>query len=68
MSDVERVANINWLTFLTFGNHKRRRILEKDKVWAHDQLYPVWRNTQKNHASLVSKPYIRPKFPKSPIL
>jgi len=27
MGDVEKVANINWLTFLTFGNHKCRRIL-----------------------------------------
>ena len=68
MSDVEKAANINWLTFLTFGNHSADAFLYKDKVWAHDQLYSVWRNTRKKHASLVSKLYIRPKYPKNPIL
>jgi len=38
-------------------------------AWAQDQLFALWRNTQKSRFhKRANRPYIRPMFPKSPIL
>jgi len=49
------------LSITTIGD----AFLHKGNVWAHDQLFTLWRNTRKKQSSQESNPRIRPKFPET---
>ena len=67
-TDSEKTANMNWLLISLSVSTIADAFLHKGKVWAHDQLSALWRNTREKQTSRVSNPCISPTFPQSPSL
>ena len=67
-TDLEKTANMNWLPFSLWVTTCADALLFKGYVWAHDQLFALWRNTRKERDFTREQPMHPPKAPPNLIL